>query len=127
MDKEAWQQINSHTDQIGQVINKLAEKLGVASEYVFELLVKQKQIEGIINVPFSGLMFIAGVLFIIFLLRENDLDIAEMIEDYTASSIVAIALTVIGGISLVLSVLQIMNPEYYAIRDIVDMLSGLKD
>lgn len=130
MENEAWERVDTYTEKIGDAIAELAKQLGVASEYVFELLVKQQIADGIISI----LLFI-GVLVLTILLSTKVWNYVRNLDDIDEDVIMVVlgifivVLSVIALIQLVFfvptGIKQIINPEYYAIKEATNLISGL--
>lgn len=124
-----------NTDNVTQYLEQMAAKLGVAAEHVYGVLVRQQSTEGIVWV-------IGCAVYIVFMAwlgrslyarraeiqkmnqgksyysREDDL--SEAFGWYCSlgglSSAAAFALLLYG-------VMHVINPEYYAIREIMEVLA----
>ncbi|MGM0815332.1 MAG: hypothetical protein ACQEUO_07390 [Bacillota bacterium] len=127
-------------DKAMAYIDKLAAKLGVAAEHVYGVLVKQSHVFGIINI-IVGTILLAGFAV---LLRLNYLIIAKgespswgeeetiycklrEVGDgmlFIAIIIVTILAVIFGMIALFSGIMQALNPEYYAIKEILDTIGG---
>jgi hypothetical protein len=120
--KEVIEQFGTKLDSYIQV---LAEKLGVAAEYVYPLFVKQQVIEGV--------WFFSVIIFVIIL------SLISFVIGIRAGKKVNFedgghyAFSIIGGIVFLTSLFtfcltggenfsKIMNPEYAAIKEIVRMV-----
>ncbi|MBD3861396.1 hypothetical protein IEE86_16850 [Bacillus sp. 28A-2] len=121
-------------------IDKLAAKLGVAAEHVYGILVNQSYVFGIINI-IVGAILLAGFSV---LLRLNYLLIAKggspswgeeanihyklrEVGDgmlFIVIIIVTILAVIFGLVALFSGVMQTINPEYYAIKEILDTIGG---
>jgi uncharacterized protein YqhQ len=122
-------------DKVTAYIDALAQKLGVAAEHVYITLIRQQYVEGITSI--IACLFAIGVTFYIAKktteLTKNKREAAKekwitsMSEDLAP---VAVAVTwVLFFISLIVtmfvipgSVSQLINPEYYAIKEILNSL-----
>ncbi len=111
-------------NDVSSAIAVLSQKLGVAAEHVYGVLVRQQVAEGIFSLVAIALCIIG--IFIASKFAKYGLSIYEKHED-TAFLIVIIAG---AGIIIMLSasifntsgVLKIVNPEYYAIQEITKMV-----
>lgn len=123
-------------DQIIQLIESLADKLGTTSEYIWKVLIEQAPITAITEILFIFFV-IAGSIILYFLHRkfskkpdENGDEIYTLYEkydDFLAG--VMIALTVLFIILLIVSAFLIENiinaffhPEYWALQEILKSL-----
>ncbi len=121
-------------EQINSVVNNLAEKLGVAVEYIFEILIKQARIDACVKI----LYFLICLILLVIGCRVawhcykqiRNIDINK-ISDETAgylAALVAIGVLLIlpgifGGIEQLSNILTgFVNPEYKAIEMILDQI-----
>lgn len=127
-------------DKAMAYIDKLAAKLGVAAEHVYGVLVNQSHVFGIINIIVGAVLLASSAA----LLRLNYLIIAKgersswgdeetfyyKLRDAGDGSLfmviilVTIVVLIVGMIMLPIGVMQTMNPEYYAIKEILDTIGG---
>ncbi|MGI1828747.1 hypothetical protein ACRPLG_02625 [Bacillus safensis] len=127
-------------DKAMAYIDKLAAKLGVAAEHVYGVLVKQSYVFGIINI-IVGAILLAGFAV---LLRLNYLIIAKGESPswgeeetiyyklrevgcgmlFIVIIIVTILAVIFGMVALFSGIMQALNPEYYAIKEIIDTIGG---
>ncbi len=111
-------------NDVSNAIAALSQKLGVAAEHVYGVLVKQQIVEGIFSIV-AIVLCIIGI-FIASKAIRYGFSIYEKHED-TSFLIVTVAST---GIAIMLmasafntsGVLKIVNPEYYAIQEITKMV-----
>jgi hypothetical protein len=135
--------------QLQTVLTQLAQGLGVAAEFVFRILIKQQVAEGVTHI-FVVLFFIilSIVLVKIYIKRiliptmrdydkySSDEDKAKMdkLSWFVNDDSTAIALGVIIGIIVVASLIavpinltsgvqKLINPEYFALKDIMSMIN----
>jgi hypothetical protein len=143
MKKEVYAKVTEYIDAI-------AQNLGVAAEYVYEVLVRQQIAEGIAD-TFIGLLFLAlftgslSVLVKAYTKAEYERSegryswmespsnfyafVKEFIEGtdgffYAFYIPIQIGFFIFGLTSLYFGVLALINPEYYAIKDILDAFGG---
>lgn len=135
---------------IKQYIDELAQSLGVAAEYVYELLVKQQVISGIVWTSVSVIMIalsLSVILFLITALRKAEWESVKGVGFFSDSikeptngyakiiaigdgalvlvvSILATFFLIVSIIAVLENGMQIFNPEYYAIREIMDVFKG---
>ncbi|MCY7451814.1 hypothetical protein MCZ47_16360 [Bacillus altitudinis] len=128
-------------DKAMAYINKLAAKLGVAAEHIYGVLVNQQYIYGIVNVTVG----VASLVIFAALVRLNYLIITKGERTYRRGEdesfyyklrgvgdgglfiviiIVTVAALIIGMVATPIGVMQTMNPEYYAIKEILDTIGG---
>jgi len=119
-------------DKAMAYIDKLAAKLGVAAEHVYGVLVKQAVVSGVL----STLMMIAAIIVAVFLtksLAKKSREYQKHVGEYSLNPYQVIhwcmvfALTVLSIAALTNGsdmVGKIINPEYYAIKEILDTIGG---
>jgi hypothetical protein len=98
-------------DDLARILDELGRRLGPAGEHVFALAVRQQIIEGIVWVTVGLLLIIAGVVAFLVIRRQTDSDGFE----WLAGGI----LWVVAAVALIPGLLQLLNPEYAAIRDLL--------
>lgn len=118
------------SQKIFEYIDALAQKLGVASEYVFSVLVNQKISEGIIFslvlVTISLLLGISTFKVVKYVsknyktLYKNDTEIGWVVLTIILA-FASIFLIIADILILPEMLLQIFNPEYYAFKEIMKM------
>ena len=112
---------------IKQYIDELAQSLGVAADHVYGLLVKQQIADGIVTI----IAFIAtgAVLVTVFYIavkredfRKSELTVTWFIG--IASGMILFVTLLAGAVEITGAVKQLINPEYYAIKEIMDVFKG---
>ncbi|UNY39976.1 hypothetical protein KLEB273_gp239 [Bacillus phage vB_BauM_KLEB27-3] len=119
-------------DKVTDYIDRIAVKLGVAGEHVYDVLIEQAYYGGIINLSggiFLTLFAIALSFFLwkVHLSSYGSLHDVKKIGDgalYAALHVVTFFLYLFGLIFIFLSIGPIINPEYFAIRDLIEMLTN---
>lgn len=116
-------------DKIFGYIDAIAEKLGVAAEYVFKVLVKQQIIHGITSIVVWLMSLIAVVVMMRF---ASHFDKKAREEEFMGTSdnwalvlwatsgflgFILCLVTVLGGPD---AIGKIINPEYYALKEIIE-------
>jgi hypothetical protein len=117
------------TDKIAQYLEQMAVKLGVAAEHVYGVLVRQQFAEGAAFIV-GGLVYL---IFFAFMVRWLYGKYIETKHDYKSDWDVAYVLfSLFGGLAAVgalfcvlLGTMRTLNPEYYAIREIMDVIGGV--
>jgi hypothetical protein len=125
--------MNEVQEKIFEYIDALALKLGVASEHVFELMIKQKIIEGIV---YSSVIAVVGIIVWVatykclgYLIKnyqdlyEKDHELGWMLGSILLS-VVSLSFLIVWVAALPQYILQIFNPEYYAIKEILEVFKG---
>lgn len=125
-------------ESVGNVISVMADKLSVPAEHVYRILVKQQVIEGVTYLVFSlfgAICFFALALLCWKIIKGKERDYYDgggrffdamneapgWVLSFVGCCIVFVGsmlFLTIGGSS---AVGQIINPEYYAIKDIAEM------
>lgn len=112
--------------EIMKVVDKIAEKLGVAAERVYDVLVHQAFTYGIVKLTISFAVFLTLFLIMKYCLKQNKV----WSEDPEFAGVGIIIAVICGILMLITSffiasgILHIVNPEYYALKDIMDMIHG---
>lgn len=113
--------------KIGVIIESLANKLGVASAHVYEILVRQAFSEGLITLILccasllvTFIILIVGVIWFRRAIKQRNDDEAYAV--FIIGGLLFISFMLAGLIPIKKGFLMTMNPEYYAIRDIIHML-----
>lgn len=141
--EEIWEQSKEWLNAIGEVVNEMASKLGVASEHVYKVYTKQMFYEGLTEVISSILFiifwfvmtYVAFVKFkkyMIFLKKEEvaiTKDNSETIFAFTVINIVIwVIFMAVFGVQLddiKDGAMMMFNPEYYTMKDLVDTVKEL--
>ncbi|MEK4267913.1 hypothetical protein [Bacillus sp. FSL W8-0940] len=118
-------------DKAMEYIDKLAAKLGVAAEHVYGVLVKQAFANGVTNVIFGALVILATIILSIYTAkfvkkhhRNHGMDGVDLLI-LIAFCLTFIVLPTFGGITSVANgIMALINPEYYAIKEILDTIGG---
>ncbi|PGA05545.1 hypothetical protein [Bacillus mycoides] len=121
-------------DKVFQYIDALADKLGVAVERVYEVMYKQMIVEGIISAVtavISILIITVGTKYFLKLMNYLREKAEDTYEDrwsvlIVISWIIYLILLVISIISLYIDIPmaigKLANPEYYLMKDIMEMV-----
>lgn len=124
MEKEMWEEAMTRLDL-------LSDKLGVAAQELWEILIRQAFISGIVNACLILFVFlVVGGYFTIFFKKQ----LHEVFDECSWYSDCIVAITFIaaflGLITIIVSliaaspiIMSIINPEYSAYRD---LLSAIK-
>jgi hypothetical protein len=116
-------------EKVTQYIDALAAKLGVAAEHVYGVLVRQQVAEGIVNI-IVGTLVLAVLIFALMVLIKK-VELPRIVDEFDLLGYVfvaAILLLIIGlpgsyAVSEISDgIKQVINPEYYAIREILDAI-----
>ncbi|MGC4375772.1 hypothetical protein WD019_02355 [Fictibacillus sp. Mic-4] len=112
-------------DKATEYIDAIASKLGVAAEHVYDILVKHAIVSGIRDIILA--LVLGAVTYGLVRLSKwlTTSDEAFEFESYAPFvlfiGLVAFALAII---SLYFGIGELINPEYYAIKEILDAFGG---
>lgn len=134
LSEEIWEKSSGWVDQIGVVIGKMAEQLGVASEHVYTVYTKQIFFEGIVKASFAFSFVLAFIIFNIYVWYSTK-NLSNATDEFEAKwglrAVAAVILFVIGGFimnfGVIPNILKALNPEYYTIKEIIDQVGNLVD
>jgi hypothetical protein len=129
-------------DQINSVIDKLAEKLGMATNAIYPYLVKQAAVNGITDIVLCivAVLFTIGFIFGVkkaYFTKDKDGKTWYYSKYEDDEEFGIILITIILAILQVIllfclvgwicdAITAFMNPEYYALRDLLNMLKTTK-
>ena len=128
---------NEITEKAFEIIDKIAEQLGVASEAVWETLCVQSVVEGASNLALTAILTLFFGLASVWILFKKKLsqrvaDESKTSGYYTAPSIPAYILMVTGPTAIISFfvlvahvtdwVSQVYNPQYWALEYITEMV-----
>lgn len=114
------------TDKIGELVTELAKQLGVAAEHVYMAMIRQQMIYGVSK------LVVAIPLLIFFIFCMKHFYKREMSEwKKTNDGGIGYGLMVVFGVLsficlLVIGngVLHLLSPEYYALKEIMELIRG---
>ncbi|MFF2413499.1 hypothetical protein [Bacillus safensis] len=118
-------------DKAMAYIDKLAAKLGVAAEHVYGVLVKQAMANGITDVIIG--LVVTTILIAVFsagkkaFVKSNISSGMDILDWSMFTAVVGIAVVVGFGFGLSFltdGIKAVINPEYYAIKEILDTIGG---
>lgn len=121
-----------YTD-IKSVVQDLSQSLKVGAEHVYEVLIMQQYVKAVMGLGVL-IMTILCVFFMVRLWLEK-YGAVDDCGDITAQGVFAIALSVLSIILVIaffaggfyMDIIQgFVNPEYGAIKDILDLVNGVK-
>jgi hypothetical protein len=111
------------------LIKVIGEKLGVASDHIYSVLIKQKIIEGAAGIGssiFFGIFIFFGIKFLIkfskIAFSDPDIELGKF--GCILFGIVLIILSGILGHAFFFSIPKIINPEYAAINEIISTIKN---
>lgn len=106
--------INSTVDRVENALTIMAEKLGVASDHFYPVVVKQQLIEGWTYIGLSIPMLSLALLLTALAVKGYKKDGEEAFWAFSVGALCYIAFIVIFGANLT----HILNPEYHALMEI---------
>lgn len=110
--------------KLSEALEKLGQKLGVAAEHVYAVLVSQMKAESISGLVMWSCVFLV-CLFLTAVLIKKGKDVTE--DDVgllLAGLVFFFALNTISLAFIRYNILKFINPEYYALKEIFEMLTG---
>ena len=115
--------IDKYSEKITNGFNDMAKEVAPLAEQGFEISVKYQKAKGISTLAFSALFLLIPLIVIYFTVKhEKDLD-EEVTTPIFITSILsfvfAVANIIIVGAS---SVQRIISPEWFAIKDIIELI-----
>ena len=116
------EEINLVLDRIQPVLNELATKLGVTSEYLWRILIKQQYVEGGIALFFFLIISIGiGQWVIRFGIKnwEND-GVPDNTSALWMMGMVVFIISIVICIPIVIQ--NFVNPEYQALKNIFELI-----
>jgi len=116
-------------EKVTQYIDALAAKLGVAAEHVYGVLVRQQVAEGIVDIVVGTLVLTLLAVVLMILYKKYGLPTVEDETDFMfllLAAAIPVGLIILAGSygieELSTGIKQVINPEYYAIREILDAI-----
>lgn len=115
-------------DKIGAGLSALAVKLEAPAEHVYSLLVKQAALEGLVGlITIGGLIIISLSMFVAFvasitvdrIYKAGDWLPPTLISINIVLIIITFVFTILGGPYYYL---KTQNPEYYAVKQIMELV-----
>lgn len=120
-------------ERVEDLISQLAQKLGVAAEHIWSVLVRQQIIEGTMDV-IVGIILLCFAAVSIWGSRKTYLYMKKVEHDAYHSwdgslyialiSVIVVAggvITLIGFINLITGTKELLNPEYYVLRELMNL------
>jgi len=137
MSDKAVNWLMDRADKLGGFIDELAKQLGVAATHVYEVLVKQQFVDGV-SLLIKAIIWVAIVSLVWFIVNKFVIknwkrwDRHEEVQFLLGIVIAAaIVMSCIVGWNVVdwvtLGIKKLLNPEYYALQDLMDFIQGQVD
>ncbi|WP_188069031.1 hypothetical protein [Brevibacillus brevis] len=116
------------TDKMTEYIEQMAAKLGVAAEHVYGVLLTQMVAEGVVYIIGSLIYLVFFAVLVRWMYSKH----VETRNNYESDWGIAFPLfSIFGGVVAIAALmmaftglLYVMNPEYYAIREIMNVIGG---
>jgi hypothetical protein len=122
------QQVQQLIDMLQRGIEKASEKLGVAIPHLWGVLIKQQYVEAVQALVVGAIIFVTGMWLGKFF--KNRDAIARKESNYYAGEYIffSVASRIVVAIALIISmsvaVGRFINPDFYAIQDIANFVTG---
>lgn len=111
-----------------EYLDVLAKNLGVAVDYVFAMLVRQQIVEGVVYgsiwLIVLGACVAALVPYIKWAWKNADDDVDQLLFSLLLGLFITVIPIVLSLIFLPESIMKVVNPEYYALKTILDAVGG---
>lgn len=110
-------------DKAVEYIDRLAESLGVATEYILEVLIMQKVTEAIVFGSFTLIVSLACIVGAYAFIKKF-ISVDKNKEDATGwgfGVFFSITGALVFGAIFCVNLIKLINPEYYALKDILDI------
>lgn len=124
-------------EKVTEYIDSIAAKMGVAAEHVYGILIRQQIAEGVADIITAVLILIVGYIVCKYFTkltrgkaaRAKEKWITDIDDDIVvflryAVWVVYFVLAIIAVCTVPGAITKLINPEYYAIKEILDALGG---
>lgn len=117
-------------ETITKYIDQLAQSLNVASEHVYEALIKQAMVSGIASIVWAVIFGIATliVLYVGFMSAKEEFDRYGFDHDVFMTLFVTLIATsfvvVPFGLAVENALTALLNPEYWAIKEVLSAIKS---
>lgn len=121
-------------DKLSELLGQLAIKLGTTVEYLWKVLINQAYITGIVNIILYILLVVSGIViykFHRYFDRENDCGRSIYGDSYGDIQIVMVIIATLWAICLLAGIINIgetvtcfVNPEYWALHEVLKVIGG---
>ena len=109
-------------EQLTNMLNELATKLGTTTEYLWGILIKQAQLAAITNLIISIILFLmaaTALKFCVIFFKKIEID-SDYEVPFGLSLIIGTMLIVVALVTLHASIVAFINPEYWALQKILN-------
>ena len=128
-DKNTTELCEKVYSDIKNVVSELSETLKVGSEHVYKTMIKQQKVKVYYGFLILILFILFLCLFIWSLKKSSSFDYDDksfFIESAIVSGVISSILLIVFCVSSCPNIIQgIVNPEYGAIKDIMDLVNGI--
>lgn len=111
-------------ENLTNLLEKLAEKLGTTVEFLWGVLVKQAHIIAYINLSVAGLFFLLMIYGLFRLMKDPPTPIPN--DEMYAPHVVGIILLIVGVVVVLVTGISgfvaLLNPEYWALRKVLRII-----
>lgn len=114
--------MNETVEKVFEYIDVIAAKLGVASEHVYGALIQKSFTTGIVQVGVAFILIGVYIFMWKYLSKRLDRNNKDLIVSSLALG--GIVIFIITMINLYIGTLKIINPEYYAMKEIMTLIKG---
>lgn len=118
--------IDKYLDKTGDMINNLAARLKVPSEKVYSVLITQQRVQAISWIIITCILFVLTLIAFFILRHQHDFSKEWYMQDteayWTFALLSCIAFVAVLIVSVALVPGKLINPDYYAIKEIMNAL-----
>lgn len=114
--------------EVEQVLNVLAEKFGATGEHLWNVLVKQQYVDFFVWAIPAILLTISTIIFAIYLCKKKAWSVGGFIYENDFEDLFGVIFAFLGllcFIAIIISFITfggLINPEYYALKEIMRMI-----
>ena len=112
-------------EDLTKFLEKLATELGTTAEYLWTVLIKQSQVDAIVNFTFVGIMALIMIVGLVLIARiikldsDDGYDLSTRDVAWIFYGIVMAAAFITFVACLVPAIGQVANPEYWALEQVL--------
>lgn len=123
--EKVWDKTSEWIDGIGIVIKEMAKQLGVAAEHVYDVYTKQMFAEGLTAILIYLLFTLIAIVlsFIIYRFLNKDIKEDKDLLFFPAIPIILwFLMSLMFSPELHEAILKMINPEYYTMKNLLEMI-----
>ncbi|WP_232696124.1 hypothetical protein [Brevibacillus daliensis] len=117
-----------NSDKITQYLEQMAAQLGVAAEHVYDVLVRQQIASGIVDIVIATIVIYVLARTGRWIYANYEKTRNNWMSEWGFGLAIFILFGGFGGVSMLYvgatGFLHVLNPEYYAIREIMNVIGG---